>query len=95
MKLLVSLHDVTPFHLPRLRWAEALFAELKLRKLTYLLIPDYHGQNPCAAHPEFLAWTREARPFALDWHLHGYHHRETPAASASPAGAAPTLAKAR
>jgi hypothetical protein len=43
VKLLVSLHDVTPFHLPRLQRAEALCAALGVDKISFLLIPDYHS----------------------------------------------------
>ncbi|HEX2215128.1 MAG TPA: polysaccharide deacetylase family protein [Xanthobacteraceae bacterium] len=77
MKLLVSLHDTTPFHLPRLHRAEALFRELGVQKATYLLIPDYHGSHPSAEHSEFVEWCRAPRPFAVDWHLHGYTHLDS------------------
>ena len=43
MKLLVSLHDVAPFHLERIRKAEALFARLGVPKVQYLFVPDFHG----------------------------------------------------
>ncbi|MDB5050129.1 MAG: hypothetical protein JWO30_3200 [Fibrobacteres bacterium] len=77
-KLVISLHDATPFHLDRLRKAEAVFLELGISKITYLLVPEYHGGYPSAGHPGFPGFCREARPFAVDWHLHGYHHLESP-----------------
>jgi predicted deacetylase len=76
MRLLISLHDVTPFHFDRLRKAETLFQELGLRKVTYLFIPNYHGRFPSAEHPEFVAWCRGPRPFEIEWQLHGDHHLE-------------------
>jgi uncharacterized protein len=76
MRLLISLHDVTPFHFDRLRKAEALFQEIGLRKLTYLFIPNYHGRFPSAEHPEFVAWCRAPRHFEVEWQLHGDHHLE-------------------
>lgn len=78
LRLLISLHDVTPFHLPRLRRAEALFRELGLRKVAYLFVPEYHGRYPSAEHPEFVSWCRGRRPFEVQWHLHGYRHLESP-----------------
>ena len=75
-KLVISLHDATPFHLERMRKAEAVFRDLGLVKITYLLVPEYHGGYPAAADPAFRAWCGEERPFKVDWHLHGYHHIE-------------------
>ena len=85
MKLVVSLHDVTPFHLKRLVRAEALCRDLGVRKLTYLLVPRYHGGFACAEDGDFVAWCRAAREFAVSWHLHGYQHLED--AATGPAGA--------
>lgn len=75
LKLAFALHDVTPFHLRRIERAEACFARWGITKATYLFIPDYHGEHP-AKTPEFAAWCRRERPFAVDWFLHGYYHRE-------------------
>jgi len=76
MRLLISLHDVTPFHFARLLKAEALFQEMGLRKLTYLFIPNYHGRFASEEYPEFVAWCRGPRPFEVEWQLHGDHHLE-------------------
>lgn len=83
LKLVVSLHDVTPFHLNRLARAEDLYRDLGLGKVTYLFVPEYHGGYPAAADPVFRDWCRKARPFRIDWHLHGYHHLEAPAEAAA------------
>jgi predicted deacetylase len=86
-KLVISLHDATPFHLERMRRAEAVYRELGVSKITYLLVPEYHGGYPSAQSPEFIAWCREPRPFAVEWHLHGFHHLEAPPGAASAGGA--------
>jgi predicted deacetylase len=83
-RLLVSLHDATPFHLPRLRKAEALFRQLGVAKVAYLFVPEYHGRYPSAEHPDFVEWCRSPRPFAVDWFLHGFKHLETPEEPAAP-----------
>jgi predicted deacetylase len=76
MQLLVSLHDVTPFHLSRLLRVEAFFQEIGVRKATYLFVPNYHGSYDSAADSDFVAWCRSHRHFAVQWQLHGDRHLE-------------------
>lgn len=77
-RLLISLHDVTPFHLDRIRRAEELYRDLGLRKVAYLFVPEYHGSHRSAGDMAFAAFCREARPFEVQWQLHGYRHLEAP-----------------
>lgn len=72
--LLVSLHDVSPYHLPRLERAERLFAAWGVQKITYLLIPDYLGGQRADQSSEFAAFIGARRTFAVDWFLHGCYH---------------------
>jgi len=74
--LLVALHDVTPAHAARLACAELLLSALGLTTVTYLYVPDFHGQ--AAAHDDraFSAWCRAPRPYRVEWFLHGYFHEE-------------------
>jgi predicted deacetylase len=83
-EVLLSLHDVTPEHRERIGRAEALFAELGVRKVTYLLVPAFHGAEPCDRDERWVAWCRAPRPFEVDWLLHGYHHREDLPAGTGP-----------
>ncbi|HKP95177.1 MAG TPA: DUF2334 domain-containing protein [Fibrobacteria bacterium] len=85
-KLVISLHDATPFHLERMGRAEAVFRELGVSKITYLLVPEYHGGYPSAGSPEFAGFCRAPRPFAVDWHLHGHHHLEAAPPAAAEGG---------
>lgn len=78
LKLLISLHDATPFHQARLEKAEALFRDLGLTKVTYLFVPQYHGGHLSSGSSVFVDWCRASRPFQVQWHLHGYHHLEDP-----------------
>jgi predicted deacetylase len=82
-RVLVSLHDATPFHLERMRKAEAAFRELGIGKITYLFVPEYHGGYPAGEDAAFREFCRQPRPFAIDWHLHGFHHLEAVAQSGS------------
>jgi predicted deacetylase len=76
LTVLLSLHDVTPRHLPRLTRAEALFRELGVTHATYLIVPRYHRGWAIETDSRFIAWCREPRPFTVRWCLHGYHHEE-------------------
>ena len=74
--LLVSLHDVTPAHAARLARAEQLLSALGISEVAYLYVPDFHGRAPAHRDPAFAAWCRAARPFRVQWFLHGYYHQE-------------------
>jgi predicted deacetylase len=75
LKLLVSLHDVTPVHAARLARAEALLQSLAIADVSYLFVPRFHGvaSEDDAA---FVRWCRAPRPFRVHWMLHGYLHQE-------------------
>ena len=76
MRVLISLHDVTPFHRERLERAEALLAGAGVEQVTYLLVPNFHGLAPIANNSSFTHWVRRSRRFSVHWALHGYYHRE-------------------
>src|SRR5262247_3798278 len=79
-RLLISLHDVTPFHRDRIERAERLLTSLGITPVTYLLVPDFHGTAAAHASADFVDWCRRPRPFAVQWFLHGYFHRDSAAA---------------
>ncbi len=85
-KVVISLHDSTPFHLERMRRAEEVFRALGVAKIAYLFVPEYHGGYPAASDAAFRDWCRGDRPFRIDWHLHGYYHLESAEAAAGGAG---------
>jgi predicted deacetylase len=80
LQVLVSLHDVTPAHRDRLDRAEALLSAVGVRRVAYLLVPDYHGSNSIARATDFHAWCARRRAYDVEWVLHGYFHAEAPAA---------------
>jgi predicted deacetylase len=80
LKLLVSLHDVTPVHAARLAQAEALLHALAIQEVTYLFVPRFHGV-PAENDAAFVRWCQARRPFRVHWMLHGYLHQERPASS--------------
>ncbi len=77
-RLIVSLHDVAPVHLQRMRRAEALFRALGISEVQYLFVPSFHGRYRASEYPEFLDWCRRDRSFRVSWWLHGYYHQERP-----------------
>src|SRR5262249_44787984 len=83
LQALVSLHDVTPVHRARLDRAEALLARTGIDRVAFFLVPDYHGAHPAARDTGFVTWCSRERPFAGDWVLHGYYHRDDDASARS------------
>lgn len=77
MKVLISLHDITPMHMQRMLTAEKYFKEWGIEKITYLFVPEFHGANLASQSLDFKKWCLEKKPFEIDWHLHGYYHLET------------------
>ena len=81
-RVLVSLHDIAPCHLSRLRRAEQLLVQWGVPKVSYLFVPDYHQQNQGLEKSllsSFKQWALEEKGFVLQWLLHGYYHLETAA----------------
>ena len=75
-RLHVSLHDVAPIHLARIRRAEAILAQRGVTKISYLLVPEFHRGIRADQHQEFVDFCAEKRPFEVSWILHGYTHLE-------------------
>ena len=78
-KVLISLHDVTPFHLTRLNKAEILFKNFDLSSVSFLLIPNYHNLNsqyPQHVWKAFKDWIERERAYRVQWILHGYSHKQ-------------------
>jgi predicted deacetylase len=76
-KILISLHDVTPFHLTRLQQAEKLMSLWGISKVSYLFIPEYHRQNhqlDKGMQSAFKQWTNEKKNLSIQWLLHGLYH---------------------
>jgi uncharacterized protein len=86
-RVLISLHDITPFHLPRLRLAERLLARWGVPKISYLFVPAYHqlalppGNSLLSFYRQ---WAREKKVFTRQWLLHGYYHLEPAVGTGEP-----------
>lgn len=75
MKLLVSIHDVTPALMPQV---ESLWSLCRERGVTpaLLVVPDWHGAWPLTQHPEFVSWLRAREADGAETILHGERHDE-------------------
>ena len=75
MKLLISIHDVTPALMPQV---ESLYALCRSRGVTpaLLVVPDWHGAWPLTQHPEFVSWARAREAEGAEILLHGERHDE-------------------
>lgn len=78
--LLVSLHDVTPRHADAVRKILPWLARLGIPPVQLLVVPDFHGQWPISAYPDFCREVRDWGEAGHELVLHGYHHLESPAA---------------
>jgi predicted deacetylase len=76
-KLLVSLHDVSPRHAQAVRRILAWLAERGLPPVQLLVVPDFHGEWPLSAYPDFCQELRAWGEFGHELVLHGYYHRES------------------
>lgn len=75
MKLLVSIHDVTPAHEPRVRALWRLCAGLGVTPALFV-VPNWHGRWPLERYPSFALWIRERAAEGADVFLHGERHDE-------------------
>lgn len=75
MRLLVSIHDVTPAFA---RQVEGLWDVCAARSITPALfvVPSWHGEFPLEDDPRFCAWLRRCKAAGAEIFLHGERHDE-------------------
>jgi predicted deacetylase len=76
VKILVSLHDVSPRHAQACREILAFLKERGIPPVALLVVPDFHGEWPLDAHPGFVQEIRTWAGLGHELVLHGYFHRE-------------------
>lgn len=69
---LVCIHDATPAYANETRVMLQDLAPILGRRLSFGVVPDWHGEWPLASHPDYCALLRESADELL---LHGYFHR--------------------
>ena len=74
--LLVSVHDVTPAHAGRVAAVLALLEEFGVTRYAVLVVPNWHGEWPLGAHPDFTTMLRERQHAGAEVLLHGLRHDE-------------------
>ena len=75
MKVLVSIHDVTPAHDAAVRTLDALCAARGVTP-ALLVVPNWHGRWPLQRHPAFVHWVRSRVEAGAELLLHGERHDE-------------------
>jgi hypothetical protein len=71
-RFLVCIHDATPAYARETRMMIRDLAPLLGRRLSFAVVPDWHGKWPLAAHPDYCRLLRESSEELL---LHGYFHQ--------------------
>jgi len=69
---LVSIHDATPAYASETRVMIRDLAPLVGRRLSFAVVPDWYGEWPLPAHPDYCRMVQEASEELL---LHGYFHQ--------------------
>jgi hypothetical protein len=73
-RFLVCVHDATPAYARETRVMIRDLAPLLGRRLSFGVVPNWHGRWPLVAHPEYCRLVQESSDELL---LHGYfHHRQ-------------------
>nr|MCU0622600.1 DUF2334 domain-containing protein [Gemmatimonadaceae bacterium] len=75
MRLLVSIHDVTPALRAE---CETLWAMCRAQGVTpaLLVVPNWHGRSPLADDPPFIDWLHARVADGAEIFLHGERHDE-------------------
>jgi hypothetical protein len=71
-RFLVCVHDATPAYARETRVIIRDLAPLLGRRLSFGVVPDWHGEWPLGAHRDYCRLVRETSEELL---LHGYRHR--------------------
>jgi len=74
--LLVSIHDVTPRHLERVKRIRGALTELGIGHVTLLAVPEFHGQESLAGCTATTHWLRRQIDSGDEVALHGHYHRQ-------------------
>ncbi len=75
MKLLVSIHDVSPAHESEVTRLWDICAKRGISP-ALLVVPDWHGEWPIEDSPAFVNWVRDRAANGSDILLHGERHDE-------------------
>src|ERR687896_225270 len=71
-RFLVCIHDATPAYARETRVMIRDLAPLLGRRLSFAVVPNWHGDWPLATHPDYCQLVRESSEELL---LHGYFHQ--------------------
>lgn len=76
-RLLVTVHDVSPKHMDRLRTIDSLLQDNGIEaKYGMLVVPNFWNDWAIEDHPDFCAWLRSREEAGVEMILHGFYHRD-------------------
>ena len=73
--LVVSIHDVSPLTREATERILSELAEIGVRKVSLLVIPDHHHKGHFLDDPGFCTWLQERAAAGDEIVIHGYYHR--------------------
>jgi len=73
--LVVSIHDVSPGTRDSVSFVLPALARLGIRRVSLLVVPNYHNRGGINADPAFSAWLRDLVAAGHEAVLHGYCHQ--------------------
>ncbi len=82
--IIVSLHDVSPLTWARSREIVADLAELGIKEVSLLVIPNHHARAPMTESPAFQDWLRVQNAAGHEIVAHGYFHQRSKKAGEGP-----------
>lgn len=66
---------MSPVHWKVLGRMVSTLKELGVHRYSMLVVPDYHGEWPLDAYPDFCSWLRELAGDGVEMALHGFRHQ--------------------
>ncbi|MEI6562534.1 MAG: polysaccharide deacetylase family protein [Verrucomicrobiota bacterium] len=73
--LVVSIHDVSPLTREATERILSELAELGVKRVSLLVIPDHHHKGHFLDDPSFCTWLQERAAAGDEVVIHGYYHR--------------------
>lgn len=74
--LIISIHDVAPIFSAEINSIVDVLRRHKVKKISLLVVPFYHGQQKLSDFPEFVRQLREWQNQGCEIVLHGWTHLE-------------------
>jgi predicted deacetylase len=75
-RVLISIHDVTPFHARRVDAIQRLLSDHGVARCALFVVPNWHGEWPLDGDQPFIGHLRARQDAGCEIFLHGLRHDE-------------------